>query len=111
MPTSFDNKHPSLVGNEKQERAQGLLSKQYDLSGMETNEMKRKKVTKQLYIPNAENASKLSTKQFLKNYVWYINRLLMAKSDPFIKAKSEVYIRNVDFKKLTKVANVFKRLN
>ena len=35
----------------------------------------------------------------------------MAKSDPFIRAKSEVYIRNVDFKKLDKVASVFSRLN
>ena len=35
----------------------------------------------------------------------------MAKSDPFIKAKSEVYMRNVDFKKLDKVASVFSRLN
>ena len=41
MPANFDNKHPSLVGNQKQERSQGVLPKQYDLSGIETNEMKR----------------------------------------------------------------------
>ena len=35
----------------------------------------------------------------------------MSKSDPFIKAKSEAYLRNVDFQKLTKFANVFNRLN
>ena len=111
VPKHFDSKYSNLVGNTKKERAQSILPKQYDFSGVETNRMKTRKVASQLFIPGSEKHKLMTTKTFLDRYVFYINKLLNSRADPFIKSRSEAYMKQIDYDKLSKFTNVFDRLS
>ena len=58
--------------------------------------------------PEKLNKQKLS--EFLQQYNYYINRLLIARSDPFIEQKNKCYLRKLEFDKLSQLKKVFDRL-
>ena len=58
--------------------------------------------------PDKMKKEKLS--EFLLKYNYYINRLLIAKSDPFIEQKNKSYLRKLEFDKLGRLKEVFDRL-
>ena len=33
----------------------------------------------------------------MKEYMWYVNRILMSGHDPYLTQKSEAYLKQVDF--------------
>ena len=49
-----------------------------------------------------------SLSQFLKTYNFYVNKLLLAKVDPFIEKQNKNYLKQFD---LDQMSNVFNRLN
>ena len=50
-----------------------------------------------------EKIAKQRLHEFLKQYNYYINRLLIAKSDPFIEKQNKCYLRRLEFVKLAKL--------
>ena len=46
----------------------------------------------------------------MKTYNYYVNKLLLARVDPFIEKQNRLYLREMDFNKLGKISNVFNRL-
>ena len=63
-----------------------------------------------IFLQTPEKLAKQSLTEFLKQYNYYINRLLIARSDPFIAKQSQCYLRNIEVDKLSKLGSVFNRL-
>lgn len=57
-----------------------------------------------------DKVQKAKLKPFLAKFNYYINKLLIAKSDPFIESRNRVYLQRLDFDKLDKIQGVFNRL-
>lgn len=50
-----------------------------------------------------EKIRKAKLNDFLAQYNYYINKLLIAKSDPFIEKQNKCYLRRLDYDKLDKL--------
>jgi len=57
-----------------------------------------------------DKIQKHKLKDFLKLYNYYINKLLIGKSDPFIEKQNRIYLRRREADSLLKLRNVFARL-
>ena len=60
-----------------------LLERQ--LEGFKFEEQKEKEIGKQIFLMTPEKLQKQKLQEFMQQYNFYINRLLIAKSDPFIE--------------------------
>ena len=60
-------------------------------------------MSKQIFLMTPEKIAKQRLHEFLKQYNYYINRLLIAKSDPFIEKQNKCYLRRLEFVKLEKL--------
>ena len=78
---------------------------------MKTKSGKDKKLATKMFLTNEDNKVKKGTlKQFLKTYSFYLSKIMTAYTDPFIEKQNKQYLRQLDFKKLSKISNVFNRL-
>lgn len=57
-----------------------------------------------------EKMKKVNLREFLARYNYYINKLLITKSDPYIEKQNKCYLKRLDFDKLDSLKNVFTRL-
>ena len=67
------------------------------MQNFDTEKMREKKLSTQIYLMTEEKVRKSSTKDFLKTYNYYVNKLLLAKVDPFIEKQNRNYLRQFDF--------------
>ena len=72
--------------------------------------MQEKKLATQMFLANEDKVHKQTLKQFLRTYTFYLNKILLAYADPFIEKQNRQYLRQLDFRKLSKISNVFNRL-
>ena len=52
---------------------------------MQTDAMKEKKLTTKIFSMTEDKVKLQSVKSFLKTYNYYVNKLLLARVDPFIE--------------------------
>ena len=65
---------------------------------------KQKSIYAQLMLQTDDKVRLQTLSQFLKTYNHYVNKLLLAKVDPFIEKQNKNYLRVLD---LAKISNVF----
>ena len=80
------------------------------MEGFKFEEQKEKEIGKQIFLMTPEKLKKQKLQEFMQQYNFYINRLLIAKSDPFIEQRNKCYLRKLEFDKLEEIQKVFERL-
>ena len=80
------------------------------MEGFKFEEQKEKEIGKQIFLMTPEKLKKQKLQEFMQQYNFYINRLLIAKSDPFIEQRNKCYLRKLEFDKLAEIQKVFERL-
>ena len=81
------------------------------IQNLKTTEAEDEKLTKEVFLVTDEKAHRKNLNKFLKNYVRYLNKLLLCQKDPFLQLMRQKHQRNLDFDKLSKVSTVFHRLS
>ena len=68
-----------------------------------TDEARKKQNEREIFLMTPEKVRNAKLHHFLAKYNYYINKLLITKSDPFIEKQNRIYLRALDFKKLSKL--------
>ena len=104
VPKNFDIKTRLNKMPKRKEMVQHIVQK------LKTEQMRANNMKTQMFLMTDEKVRMQSLTQFLRQYNYYVNKLLLARVDPFIEKKSKQYLQQLDFNKLDKVSNVFNRL-
>ena len=75
-------------------------------------ERKKRQLAMTQMFTEAEEKSKMTRlERFIAQYMYYIDKILWSRADPFLQEKRRQYQEQFESYKLNKFANVFNRLN
>jgi len=58
-----------------------------------SEETKEKEVSRAIFLATPDKVNKQKLSVFLKQYNYFINKLMIAKSDPFIEKQNKLHLR------------------
>ena len=64
-----------------------------------------------MFLLTEEKVQAWSIKEFFAKFTFYMDKIMFANVDPFIREKKRQFLLMQDRNKLSKFANVFNRLN
>ena len=95
---------------DKDEETVAFEKLQTKVKNWKSEETKEKEVSRAIFLATPDKVSKQKLSVFLKQYNYFINKLLIAKSDPFIEKQNKLHLRQRDADELYQLKNVFDRL-
>ena len=78
---------------DKDEETVAFEKLQAKVKNWKSEETKEKEVSRAIFLATPDKVSKQKLSVFLKQYNYFINKLLVAKSDPFIEKQNKLHLR------------------
>ena len=91
---------------EKDQETLKLEKLQAKKDNWKSEEVKEKEVSRAIFLATPDKVNNQNLKDFLKQYNYYINKLMNSKSDPFLEKQNQLHLRNRDAQNLVKL-NIF----